>query len=72
MAASAAVSRANIWAFWNFGSAMVIIIRMIAITISNSMRENPRRLLKLNIASPPSLLYDGLTGRGVEGNIIRG
>ena len=56
----AAVSCEYIRARLNRGSAIVMIIRMIAITISNSMRENPRRILRLNIRYP-SLCYDGLT-----------
>ena len=42
----AAVSWEYIRARLNRGSAIVMIIRMIAITISNSIRENPRRLLE--------------------------
>src|ERR1019366_4934532 len=43
MAPSAEVSLAYLWALLNLGSAMVMMIRMIAITISNSIREKPRR-----------------------------
>src|SRR5258708_3384918 len=43
MAPMAAVSCENIRARLNRGSAIVMMIRMIAITISNSIRENPRR-----------------------------
>src|SRR5207248_11321558 len=49
MAPMAAVSWEYIRARLNLGSAMVMIIRMIAITISNSIREKPRRRLKLSI-----------------------
>src|SRR5450432_1854662 len=64
-AAMAAVSRTKICVFWYFGTAIVIIIRMIAITISNSMRENPRRLLELNIRYL-LLVYDGSTRLSVQ------
>src|ERR1035438_1829149 len=37
----AAVSRVYFWAFVNLGTAMVMRIRMIDTTISNSIRENP-------------------------------
>jgi hypothetical protein len=38
-------------ALLSLGSATVMMIRMIAITISSSIRENPRRLLLRNIRS---------------------
>src|ERR1035437_3240841 len=43
MAPMAAVSCENMRARLNRGSAMVMMIRIIAITISNSIREKPRR-----------------------------
>src|ERR1022692_4786586 len=48
----AAVSCVYLRALVNLGNANVMIIRMIAMTISNSMREKPRRLLRSNIGVP--------------------
>src|SRR5262249_55015137 len=45
----AAVSRMYIWVRLYLGTAMVMMIRMIAITINNSIREKPRRRLWLAI-----------------------
>src|SRR5688572_26663099 len=66
IAACAAVSRIYICVRLYFGTAMVMIIKMIAITISNSMSENPRaRRRRFNI-EVLSLLYDEGEGCGVE------
>jgi hypothetical protein len=44
-------------ALFNFGTAMVTIIRMIAITISNSISENPDLLLVSLKAHTPLLNF---------------
>src|SRR6266545_5256620 len=49
MAAMAAVSCAYMRALYNLGKAIVMMIRMIAITISNSIRENPRLFLRFHL-----------------------
>jgi len=36
----------------NFGSAIVMMIKMIATTMSSSIREKPRRFLSFNIFDP--------------------
>src|SRR3974377_1684408 len=64
MAWMAAVSWANMRAWVSLGMAIVMMIRMIAITISSSIRENPRRFWRLNIAIP--VFYDAASPPGVE------
>src|SRR5580704_2338543 len=65
MALMAPNSRAPIWAFWNLGTATVMMIRIIEITISSSIREKPRR--RLIWGSIRSLLfYDAEQSHSVE------
>src|ERR1039458_7283681 len=58
MAPMAAVSCENMRARLNRGSAMVMMIRMIAMTISNSIREKPRRRRCRFIIQSLPLFYD--------------
>src|ERR1039457_1697979 len=71
MAEIAPVSFANLLAWLNLGTAIVMMMRMIEITISSSMREKPRRaalvLLRSDMLVPLTLLlYDAATPPGVE------
>src|ERR1017187_2961783 len=71
MAEIAPVSFANLLAWLNLGTAIVMMMRMIEITISSSIRENPRGaalvLLRSDMLVPLTLLlYDAATPPGVE------
>ena len=61
------VSFAYLWARLNLGSAIVMMIRMIAITISNSIREKPRRRrCRFIIRSLPSYFTTSPAARNVQ------
>src|SRR5579885_1727715 len=70
IAFTAAVSRMYICVRLYFGTAIVMMIRMIAITISSSISEKPRRrLLRLSICLNLSF-YDGRKGRNVHRQLL--
>src|SRR5437016_5658526 len=64
----APVSKACIRALLSLGRAIARMIRMIAITINNSMSEKPvtRRYLLFNTRTPFPPLYDERSGRSVQ------
>src|SRR5262249_33239677 len=65
MAFTQAVSRMYIWVRLYLGTAIVMIIKMIAITISNAMSEKPRRRdLRVDIRF--SEYYDAARGVSVQ------
>src|ERR1035441_5030780 len=85
MAPMAAVSCENMRARLKRGSAIVMMIRIIAMTISNSIREKPRRrrcrfiirsllyhLMTLRGCQAWRLLRDGRTGIGGADPLVRG
>src|SRR5947208_15910030 len=69
IALTAAVSRMYIWVRLYLGTAIVMMIRMIAITIKSSMRENPRRSLRLCIGDTLIVRRSSALWRGM--NLIR-
>src|ERR1035437_5161890 len=72
MAPSAEVSFAYLWALVKRGTAIVMMIRIIAITIINSIREKPRRRRCRFIIQSLPLFYDVADPLGVENTSHRG